>query len=84
MACPKIGILSCRNIFDPCGSWKLTLFIDVYKADNKIVTSGAKSLSDVDPRGTDKTIDSVTTGIIPSLFCDKSNGFLNVNLNRFH
>ena len=45
------------------------LFIDVYKADSKIVTSGAKSLADLDMRITYRAIDSVSTGRIPSLFC---------------
>ena len=44
--------------------------IDVYKADNKIVTSGAMSLADIDLLRTYKAIDSVATGRIPSLFCD--------------
>ena len=44
-------------------------FIDVYKADNKIVTSGATSLADINQRRTYRAIDSVSTGRIPSLFC---------------
>ena len=70
MACSKIGISSCCNIFDACGSWKLTLFLDVYKADNKIATSGATYLDDIDLRRTYRAIDSVATGRIPSLPCD--------------
>ena len=46
------------------------LFIDVYKADDKIVTSGATSLSDINLRRTCRAIGSVATGRIPSLFCD--------------
>ena len=45
------------------------VFIDVYKADNKIATSGAMSLADIDLRRTYGAIDSVATGRIPSLFC---------------
>ena len=45
------------------------VFIDVYKANDKIVTSGATSLADIDLRRTYKAIDSVATGRIPSLFC---------------
>ena len=44
-------------------------FIDVYKADDKIATSGATSLADIDLRRTYRAIDSVATGRIPSLFC---------------
>ena len=44
-------------------------FIDVYKADDKIATSGATLLADIDLRTTYKAIDSVATGRIPSLFC---------------
>ena len=45
------------------------VFIDVYKADNKIATSGAMLLADIDLRRTYRAIDSVPTGRIPSLFC---------------
>ena len=45
------------------------VFIDVYKADDNIVTSGATSLADIDMRRTYRAIDSVATGRIPSLFC---------------
>ena len=45
------------------------VFIDVYKADDKIVTSGAMSLADIDLGRTYRAIDSVATGRIPSLFC---------------
>ena len=41
------------------------VFIDVYKANDKIVTS----LADIDLRRTYRAIDSVATGRIPSLFC---------------
>ena len=37
-------------------------FIDVYKADNKIVTSGATSLADIILWRTYRAIDSVVTG----------------------
>ena len=46
------------------------VFIDVYKANDKIATSGATSLADIDLRRTYRAIDSVATGRIPSLFCD--------------
>ena len=46
--------------------------IDVYKADDKIATSGATSLADIDLRRTYRAIDSVATGRLPSLFCDIS------------
>ena len=45
------------------------VFIDVYKADDKIATSGAMSLADIDLGRTYRAIDSVATGKIPSLFC---------------
>ena len=45
------------------------MFIDVYKADDKIVTSGATLLADINLRRTYRAIDSVATGRIPSLFC---------------
>ena len=45
------------------------VFIDVYKADDKIATSGATSLSDIDMQRTYRAIDSVATGRLPSLFC---------------
>ena len=45
------------------------VFIDVYKADDKIVTSGSTSLADINLRRTYRAIDSVATGRIPSLFC---------------
>ena len=46
------------------------VFIDVYKADDKIATSGATLLADIYLRRTYKAVDSVSTGRIPSLFCD--------------
>ena len=46
------------------------VFIDVYKADDKIVTSDVMSLADIDLWRTYRAIDSVATGRIPSLFCD--------------
>ena len=45
------------------------VFIDVYKTDDKIATSGATSLADIDLQRTYRAIDSVATGRIPSLFC---------------
>ena len=39
-----------------------SVFIDVYKADVKIATSGATSLADIDLQRTYKAIDSVATG----------------------
>ena len=52
----------------------MTLFIGVYKAGDRIVTSGALSLSDLDLQEAYRAIDSVATGSIhvPSLFCDLS------------
>ena len=47
------------------------VFIDVYKADDKIATSGATLLSDLDLQETYRAIDSVATGRIPSLSCDQ-------------
>ena len=38
------------------------VFIDVHKADDKIATSGATSLADLDLRRTYRAIDSVATG----------------------
>ena len=49
------------------------VFINVCKSDEKIVTSDATSLADIDLWRTYKAIDSVATGRIPSLFCDKTN-----------
>ena len=49
------------------------VFIDVYNADDKIVTSGATSLADINLRKTYRAINSVATGRIPSLFCAVSN-----------
>ena len=46
------------------------VFIDVYKADDKIATSGTTLLADTDLR----RIDSVATGRIPSLFCGANDG----------
>ena len=46
------------------------VFIGVYKADDKLATSGATSLADIEQRKTYRAIDSVATGRIPSLFCD--------------
>ena len=46
------------------------VFIDVYKADDEIATSGVPSLADIDLRRTYKAIDSVATGTISSLFCN--------------
>ena len=48
------------------------VFINVYKADDKIATSGATSLADIDLRRKYRAIDSVATGSKPSLFCDIS------------
>ena len=45
------------------------VFIDVYKADDKIATSGSTSLADTDLWRTYRALDSVATGRIPSLFC---------------
>ena len=38
------------------------VFINVYKADDEIDTSGATSLADIDLRRTYRAIDSVATG----------------------
>ena len=40
------------------------VFINVYKADDKIATSGETSLADIDLRKKDRAIDSVATGYI--------------------
>ena len=48
------------------------VFIDVYKADDKIATSGGTPLADLDLRKTYRAIDSVATGRISSLFCASS------------
>ena len=45
------------------------VFIDAYKTDDKMVTSGATLLADINLRRTYRAIDSVATGRIPSLFC---------------
>ena len=49
-----------------------SVFIVVYKADDKIATSGATSLADIDLRRTYKAIGSVATVRIPSLFCGRA------------
>ena len=46
------------------------VFIDVYKAGDKIATSGATSVADINLRKTYRAIDSVATGRIHSLLCD--------------
>ena len=51
------------------------VFIDVYKADDNIATSGSTSLAEIDLRRTYRSIDSVATGRIPSLFCGYSELF---------
>ena len=48
------------------------VFIDVCKAGDKIFTSGATSLADINLRRTYRARDSVATGSTPSLFCDFS------------
>ena len=48
------------------------VFIDVYKTNAKIVTSGARSLADINLRRTYRAIDCVATGRTLSLFCDNS------------
>ena len=45
------------------------VFIDVYKADETVATSGATSLAGIDLRRTYRAIDRVATGRTPSLFC---------------
>ena len=45
------------------------VYIDVYKSDDKFVTSGATLLSDLNLQETYRAIDSVATGRIPSLSC---------------
>ena len=57
------------------------VFIDVYKADDKIAISGATLLADIDLRRTYRVIDSVATGRIPSLFCASSQGKVQINVN---
>ena len=44
------------------------VFIDIYKADDKIVTSGVTLLAEINLRRTYRAMDSVATGRIPSLF----------------
>ena len=46
------------------------VIIDVYKADDKVATSGATSVADIDLQKTYRATDNVATGRIPSLFCD--------------
>ena len=46
-----------------------SVFIDVYKADHKSVTTGLTSLADINLQRTYRAIDSIATGRIPSLFC---------------
>ena len=61
------------------------VFIDVYKADDKIGTSGTTSLADIDLRRAYRAIDSVATGRIPSLFggfCYKVCGLMHISLSK--
>ena len=48
------------------------MYINVYKGDDNFVTSGATLLSDLELQETYREIESVTTGKIPSLFCDRT------------
>ena len=48
---PEVYIFSGRGVF-----------IDVYKADDKLATSGSTSLADIDLQRTYRAIDSVATG----------------------
>ena len=59
------------------------VFIDVYKADDKIATSGATSLADIDLRRTYRAIDSVATGRIPSLFCGNTKPLTSFNHSKY-
>ena len=52
------------NIFKSRG-----VFIDVYKGDDQIATSGATSLADINLRKTSRPIDNVVTVNKPYLFC---------------
>ena len=45
------------------------VFIDVYKADDKITASSATLLADIDLQRTYRAIDTVATGRISFLFC---------------
>ena len=45
-----------------CTFSKTGVFIDVYKADDKVVTPGATSLADTDLQRAYRAIDSVATG----------------------
>ena len=66
----KEGILPVATLMWPNWRfWGRGVFIDVYKADDKIATSGAPSLADIDLRRTYRALDSVATGRIPSLLC---------------
>ena len=62
----QLTVLSKREVYICRGRG---VFIDVYKANDKIVTSDATSLADIDLRRIYRAIDSVATGRIPSLFC---------------
>ena len=57
------------------------VIIDVYKADDKIATSGATSLADIDLWRTYRAIDSVATGRIPSIFCGDTGNHLFILLS---
>ena len=66
----KKGILPVATLMRP--NWRFRgrgVFIDAYKVDNKIASSGATLLADIHLGRTYRAIDSVATARIPSLFC---------------
>ena len=61
-----MNLLQCVGCLgQPCGSWKLTLFIEIYNADDKV----AHLWRNLYLMKTYKAIASVATGRIPYLFC---------------
>ena len=58
-----MGILPVATLMWPKWQfWGRCVFIDVYKAGNKIATYGATLLDDLDLQETYRAIDSVATG----------------------
>ena len=66
-----------------CTFSEAEVFIDVYKTDDKIAISGAKSLAEIDLRRTYRAIDSVVTGSIPSLFCGNTKQLTSFNHSKY-
>ena len=58
----QLTVLSEAEMYIFRGRGVYIFIIDVYKVDNKIATSGATSLADIDLRRTYRAVDSVASG----------------------